>query len=135
MSNGIDVKLRKEHFAHIANIAKNLLANDLDTLVVISKDTYEYVSNKYYPPIFTKETINRAELLEILQRSFDYTSQLYHQLGLFDCFKQHFKAENPHINNFEQYIESSPVEYVKALKTICLVVKPQGTCNICKDWQ
>ena len=136
----IIVKRKEEHFGDLADIAKSLLANGLDSVSCPGWTTKRSRQVKYVIPNenaasgydeLTKEQLasrlnsNMAAIL----REKDWVFR--------QCFIPHLKSELPgelKTKLFYEIIEERPYQVIEILRVLAARKTFKGTCPVCEDW-
>ncbi|MFC2021317.1 hypothetical protein ACFLU1_06020, partial [Chloroflexota bacterium] len=131
----IVVEQRKSHYAHLTDIAKNLLQNRVDS---IEPANHELIKSEYQ--IAAEDgallEIDKEGILFELERNLD---NLYSKLSSWDfenSFIAHLAEEYPELKEkeWEDAVEENPYGIIALLRILARRGTFAGVCPICKDW-
>lgn len=138
---------RGEHYEQLADVAKSLLANDLES--VLEKQTKTQLE---FPPGLeeyqvdytlqdqegTFYTLDKEELSLRLDDNLQSTFDKYKDWFVKDCFIPHLEAELPKEiaseGLWDGVIYEKPYELIHVLRVLAARRTFKGTCPVCKDW-
>jgi len=138
--NPIVLKRREEHFADLADIAKSLLANGLDSVSCPGWTTNQSREVKYLLPSETTasgyDELTKEQLTSHLNSNMD-AIPTDRDWFFRHCFIPHLKSELPKeltTEPFFKLVEEQPYELIETLRVLAARGIFKGTCPVCEDW-
>ena len=127
----------KEHFEHLTDVARTLLANGLDTVEPKRSKGDEFEPAEYivWDGYFEKATVNQDQLSDMLDDNIPLAASKH---GLdFDCFLSHLEVEYSDIESkgLWKVIRENPYELIETLRVLARRKTFKGTCPVCENWQ
>jgi hypothetical protein len=130
LNQPIYAKRVEEHFDHLAEIIRFLLAQDVDKISDTEiADQYEIIEEDYTTKAFTHH-----QLIGTLEGNIDLACQKYSPWEVFLCLLPHISAEYSDFKDIYGYIKNKPLEYINILRTLAQRKTFRGTCPVCKEW-
>jgi hypothetical protein len=134
------VKHREEHLADLANIAKSLLTNGLESVSCPGWTTNRSRQAKYLLPNQNAasgyDELTKEQLASHLNSNMAAISK-DRDWFFRHCFIPHLKSELSKELNTEPFfkvVEEQPYELIEILRVLEARKMFKGTCPVCKDW-
>jgi len=135
----IIIEQKKSHNKRLTNIAVDLLANDLDSVVqfMTPDGPYEYAIGDR---LGLKYEITRDQLSALLSENEEATA-IQHISRRLEQFKKHLEEEvkykYPDLSSydFNSIWAKCPYEIIDTLRLIADGNPPRGKCPVCEDWK
>jgi len=134
----VTAQSRKEHFGHMADIAKALLSGNLSNVTTKSIktgdkfDIFEY----FFWEGGAGQGITGRQLSDMLERNIESLSEQPDDAYDLDCFLHHLVTEYPEVKSkgFNKFAEENPYELIDILRLLTRRKTFKGACPVCKDW-
>jgi hypothetical protein len=133
-------KRKEEHFLHLAKIAEELSAGNLNTVTTslkqgdnLGEPEYAIQDGGWDSPPYP---ITKEQLSSILRRNIEVVCYQYTERVFYEHFLPHLHAEIPDIESkaFWDIAQEKPYELIKTLILLSQRKTFKGTCPVCKDW-
>lgn len=126
----------KEHNEQLADVAKSLLANDLESVLEKQTETQADYTVADQEGFFY--TLDKEELSNRLDDNLQSTFDKYKDWFVKYCFIPHLEAELPEEIKagglWDGVINEKPYELIHTLRLLAARKTFKGTCPVCKDW-
>jgi|GEM_PF-6129751 len=134
----IVIARKMEHYDRLAEIAKALLANDLDLV----KEDVTAPGERYilWPHVGEGRRMTKQELSSQLAENLGHAESTYSQRELKGWFLSHLKAElaanyaSLPYDGYSKFAKEHPYEVIETLILASNRGMFKGTCRICKGW-
>jgi hypothetical protein len=122
----------EQHMRDLTQVAKMLLANNLDGL-----EAFELYGEKCYGWIRGKdkyELISEESVTDILWDNLAKATEHFKPSPMPEMFMHHFSYETPPQARMMDMLKKEPLELIQILRLLVQRRTFKGTCDICKGW-